>query len=219
MTDDPHVRFYTGIPLELQDGLNVGTLCVIDNKPNKLTEEQQRILYFLSLQVTKLLERLKNLQLVLKQKALDDDLNAAATIQKSFSPESALHCNCLKIVSFWQPAHPIGGDVFNVIKAKDKTILYMIDVSGHDVPSALVTMSVSQFFHQNINSPILLSPKDMLKALNEEYPFNDLRDFLRFFILLLILTQGASNIVRLAILQQSFLEKVVNHSFLICRDP
>lgn len=57
---DPHVRFYAGAPLELKDGLRVGTLCVIDRKPNKLNEQQLKALHFLSLQVTKLLElRLK----------------------------------------------------------------------------------------------------------------------------------------------------------------
>lgn len=55
VTDDPFVRFYAGAPLELKDGLRVGTLCVIDHKPNKLTDEQLKVLRYLSLQVTKLL--------------------------------------------------------------------------------------------------------------------------------------------------------------------
>lgn len=57
---DPHVRFYAGAPLELRDGLRVGTLCVIDDKPKKLNEQQLKALRILSLHVTKLLElRLK----------------------------------------------------------------------------------------------------------------------------------------------------------------
>lgn len=57
---EPYVRYYAGAPLELKDGLRVGTLCVIDHKPNKLNEEQLKILQILSLQVTKLLDlRLK----------------------------------------------------------------------------------------------------------------------------------------------------------------
>lgn len=57
---EPYVRFYAGSPLELRDGLRVGTLCVIDHKPNKLDEQQLQALHFLSLQVTKLLDlRLK----------------------------------------------------------------------------------------------------------------------------------------------------------------
>lgn len=57
---DPYVRFYAGTPLELKDGLKVGTLCVIDHKPNKLNEQQLKALHYLGLQVTKLLDlRLK----------------------------------------------------------------------------------------------------------------------------------------------------------------
>lgn len=57
---EPYVRFYAGAPLELKNGLRVGTLCVIDHKPNKLDEEQLKALHFLSLQVTKVLDlRLK----------------------------------------------------------------------------------------------------------------------------------------------------------------
>lgn len=60
VTGDPYVRFYAGAPLELKDGLRVGTICVIDHKPKKLTQDQLRALHFLSLQVTYLLElRLK----------------------------------------------------------------------------------------------------------------------------------------------------------------
>lgn len=56
----PYVRFYAGTPLELKDGVRVGTLCVIDHKPNKLNEYQLKALGYLGLQVTKLLElRLK----------------------------------------------------------------------------------------------------------------------------------------------------------------
>ena len=60
VTGDPHVRFYAGAPLELKDGLRVGTLCVIDHKPKKLNEHQLKALEILGLHVTKLLElRLK----------------------------------------------------------------------------------------------------------------------------------------------------------------
>lgn len=187
---EPYVRFYAGIPLELKNGLNVGTLCVVDNKPRKLTEDQLKILHYLSLQVTKLLEsRLKNIELLQKQKALDADLNAASQIQKSFLPLSPLDCKGLKIASIWKPANNLGGDIYNIIKSKEKIIFYIVDVCGHDVPSALVTVSISQFFHQHIQSSKGLSPKDIMLALNDEFP---LERFDRFFTICYLIVDPTS---------------------------
>lgn len=40
VTEAPYVRFYAGFPLDMGAGLRVGTLCVIDNRPRKLTATQ-----------------------------------------------------------------------------------------------------------------------------------------------------------------------------------
>ena len=59
---EPHVIFYAGVPLVTEEGLPLGTLCVIDNKPNKLTPQQAEALSALSKQVMKLLELRKKKQ-------------------------------------------------------------------------------------------------------------------------------------------------------------
>lgn len=58
--DAPNVIFYAGAPLKTPDGFNIGTLCVIDNKPGKLTETQKRQLRLIANQVIAQLELRRN---------------------------------------------------------------------------------------------------------------------------------------------------------------
>lgn len=55
-TEDPNVIFYAGAPLNTSEGHAIGTLCVIDNKPNKLNASQKDALKLLANQVVSLLD-------------------------------------------------------------------------------------------------------------------------------------------------------------------
>jgi len=51
VTGGPHIRFYAGVPLSTPEGLNLGALCVIDDKPRKLSADQRQVLEILAKQV------------------------------------------------------------------------------------------------------------------------------------------------------------------------
>ncbi|MEM6641845.1 MAG: ATP-binding protein [Bacteroidota bacterium] len=53
---DPNIRFYAGAPLVTSNGLAIGTLCVLDKEPKKLTAKQKSSLKYLSNQAMRLLE-------------------------------------------------------------------------------------------------------------------------------------------------------------------
>jgi len=44
VTEEPQIRFYAGSPLKAANGLKVGTLCLIDNKPRELSDEDKMLL-------------------------------------------------------------------------------------------------------------------------------------------------------------------------------
>jgi signal transduction histidine kinase len=56
VTGAPHVRFYAGALLRTPDGLPLGTVCVLDDKPRQLTSEQRDILAALARQVMSQME-------------------------------------------------------------------------------------------------------------------------------------------------------------------
>jgi PAS domain S-box-containing protein len=66
---DPNIRFYAGIPLLTDDGLALGTLCVIDQQPRTLTSSQAFALRVLG----------KNVVALLKLRAAKRELNAIVT--------------------------------------------------------------------------------------------------------------------------------------------
>lgn len=56
VTGAPHVRFYAGALLRTPDGLPLGTVCVLDNRPRQLSPEQRYILAALARQVMSQME-------------------------------------------------------------------------------------------------------------------------------------------------------------------
>jgi signal transduction histidine kinase/CheY-like chemotaxis protein len=60
VTGEPHLRYYAGVPLIDKDGYALGSLCVLDEKPNKLTVIQRTSMLTLSQMVVSLLELKKS---------------------------------------------------------------------------------------------------------------------------------------------------------------
>lgn len=44
VTDAPNIRFYAGYVLKIRQGINIGTLCLIDSKPRDMDEEDRQLL-------------------------------------------------------------------------------------------------------------------------------------------------------------------------------
>ena len=68
VTGEFNIRFYAGAPIFSTEGYKLGTICLYDTKPKKLSVSKKKALRLFSNQVTKLLELRKN-NLLLHQRA------------------------------------------------------------------------------------------------------------------------------------------------------
>jgi sigma-B regulation protein RsbU (phosphoserine phosphatase) len=131
-----------------------------------------------------------NRELLDKQKRLDADLAAAAEIQKSLLPRKIDSSANLSLAWRFMPCEHAGGDIFNMFQLdNDHWALYMLDVSGHGVQAAMITVSVSQFLQPNSGHLVrrhlgpssttarIKTPAEVLTVLDAEFPFERFNNF------------------------------------------
>jgi sigma-B regulation protein RsbU (phosphoserine phosphatase) len=131
-----------------------------------------------------------NQELLDKQKRLDDDLAAAAQIQKSLLPQKIDIAENMAVTWKFKPCEHMGGDIFNMFQLdEDHWAIYMLDVSGHGVEAAMITFSVSQFLQpysghlfkrktdKSSQPHQLMTPAEVLAALDAEFPFERFKNF------------------------------------------
>ncbi len=83
LTGEPHVRFYAGVPLVNNEGFALGTLCVIDSTPKKLTKNQVKSLRALSQHVITLMElRKRERYLLFFENAIQESSEGIAWVNK-----------------------------------------------------------------------------------------------------------------------------------------
>jgi diguanylate cyclase (GGDEF)-like protein len=82
VTGDPNIRFYAGHPLRTEDGSRVGTLCVIDRSPRKLTPEQLEALRDLAALVETELQRGQSVETQRELMRERDELKRKASIDE-----------------------------------------------------------------------------------------------------------------------------------------
>jgi sigma-B regulation protein RsbU (phosphoserine phosphatase) len=180
-------------------GLDVGAEDYL-SKPFDNGEVVARVKAQLRLRhLTRSLERL-NRDLVEKQRRLEEDLAAAAEIQRALLPRPDLKIPGLRIAWRFEPCVAIGGDIFNVLRLDDRHVAaYVIDVSGHGVPPALLTVSVSQALAPASGATIrtlpdgstrVATPAEVLGALEAQYPIERFGMFFTMSYLLLDRSTG-----------------------------
>jgi sigma-B regulation protein RsbU (phosphoserine phosphatase) len=146
----------------------------------------------------------QRLELIEKQRKLDDDLRSAAMIQRSLLPVNLPDSKEISIAARFMPSSLIGGDIYNVFSLDEqRLVIYMIDVSGHGVTAAMITVSVSQFLHPGTGyfgggsaghdsgaNDDLGSPVKALEALDAHYPIERFNEYFTISYMVLNIKTG-----------------------------
>lgn len=196
VTGPTAMRFYAGQPLRGPGGHNIGTLCIADRKPRELSEREQQILVELAAIVERELglveavslqdeliatkarvaesERIRAEaleQVVAGQRRLVRELDQAAAYVRSLLPVPIADP---PVRTCWQyePSSALGGDSFGYEWIDpDHFALYLLDVSGHGVGAALLSVSVVNTIRaRTLRRVDFRDPSQVLSALNAAYP-------------------------------------------------
>lgn len=103
---------------------------------------------------------------------INDELKLASDIQKSLLPNPKEEIDNYEITHIFKPSLKIGGDFYENIKLNSNEIfIAFADISGHGIPSALLSAMLKMSIHNRIyilknNSPNRLS--EFLSELNED---------------------------------------------------
>jgi sigma-B regulation protein RsbU (phosphoserine phosphatase) len=138
---------------------------------------------------------LQKIELQRKQKRIDRDLKSAAAIQQSLLPDRSPRIDNIQVAWKFEPCEQVGGDIFNIHNMDEgKVGLYMLDVCGHGVPAALISVAVSQFLNSGDgllgNNCELVSPDIVLNRLDEAFPFERFDSFFSIICMTLDAREG-----------------------------
>jgi serine phosphatase RsbU (regulator of sigma subunit) len=110
------------------------------------------------------------------------DLDAAARVQQTLLPTKFPDVTGLGFAWSYKPCDELAGDSLNVVRINDDVIaFYLLDVSGHGVPAALLSVAVTRNLQPLAGdaaslvagggaNPEPVGPADVVARLNDLYP-------------------------------------------------
>lgn len=135
VTGEPMIRFYAGKTLVSPDGFALGTLCVIDDKPGKLTTEQKTSLGQLAQVVIDLLNERR-----VPDKSVNDD---------HFEIEQVTPLGALVTAANQSSANlqDIDCDSLEGIKKRNRKVLYGVQPSAVDALTCIASSAIEYDLH------------------------------------------------------------------------
>lgn len=124
----------------------------------------------------------QNQELSLAVRRMKRDLDAAARVQRTLLPEQFPELHGLNFAWSYRPCDELGGDALNIVRINEDVIaLFLLDVSGHGVPAALLSVTVTRSLLPRAGgiasivagsgvNPDAVAPAEVAARLNTLYP-------------------------------------------------
>ncbi|MEM9101257.1 MAG: fused response regulator/phosphatase [Pseudomonadota bacterium] len=168
-------------PVNKVKGLQLGAVDYI-TKPFQADEVLARIKIHLKIKNLEKDLKTRNKELENFKNTIAKDLDAASRVQKSLLPTMSPMVANARFAWAYRPSTVLAGDSLNYVQLNSRFIaLFLLDVSGHGVASALLSVSVSRAISQFRDPSSLIvrmepdgvtiaCPNDVAKRLNHLYP-------------------------------------------------
>lgn len=183
VSGEPFTRFYAGLPLQGPgpDGLNIATLCLMDRRPRTFSQRDVQQLKLLGTiaerelrlgEVIRLQDDLLQTKsaLIESQRVINQQMDEALAYVMSLLPAELTE----KVRASYQflPSSTLGGDSFGFHWLDDDHLaIYLLDVCGHGVGSALLSVSAMNVLKtQSLPEADFFDPASVLGGLNRMFP-------------------------------------------------
>jgi len=124
----------------------------------------------------------QNQELLRANHRMKRDLDAAARVQQTLLPANLPEIAGLKFAWSYKPCDELAGDALNIVRINDDLVaVYLLDVSGHGVPAALLSVTATRSLSPGAGgavslvagpgvNPQAVDPGQVASRLNALYP-------------------------------------------------
>lgn len=185
-------KVWLGVPLISKQGVNGVVVLQSYTEEDRFGDVDLQTMEFVSSQIATAIDRKQAeeenrrylAELAEAHRRIKEDLGIAARIQQSRLPNEAPPFKGVEFSWLFNSCDEVAGDMFNFIPLDDHRVgIYILDVSGHGVPAALLSMTLSRsmtassdgsgaLLRLNGNGMRIATPSEVAMTMNERYPMN-----------------------------------------------
>lgn len=172
-TSRSNIGSYLGVPIILDDNTMFGTLCAVDPSPHKFTEGDIQVMQTLANFIGNAIELGQAFERILiEEERVKRELDFAKKLQTSVLSEP-IYSENMNINAYYQSSESLSGDMYSWFEiSPNKFGIMLLDVMGHGVSAALISMSIRSLLRGLITT--ITDPVEVMKELNHHiyYLFN-----------------------------------------------